>query len=131
HHFWLGPRLANRPLCMGEWQGGFSLTHPSGGLPLSRFAHVRSFFYLRQKFARLIHALFRFSDISSNRPSNREVEHVPAYSHSNRWVGVGGACSNKWIGIGEIRGSQGNRNYRRGPVRLAQRSRNESVAAAP
>src|SRR5262245_17640504 len=67
----------------------------------------------------------------SNRPSNREVEHVPAYSHSNRWVGVGGACSNKWIGIGEIRGSQGNRNYRRGPVRLAQRSRNESVAAAP
>src|SRR5262245_52770448 len=64
------------------------------------------------------------------RPSNREVEHVPAYSHSNRWVGVGGACSDKWIVIGEIRGSQGNRNYRRGPVRLAQRFSNESVAAA-
>ena len=68
--------------------------------------------------------------ISEAMPSNREVEHVPAYSHSNRWVGVGGACSDKWIVIAEIRGSQGNRNYRRGPVRLAQRSRNESVEAA-
>src|SRR5262249_30065609 len=65
-----------------------------------------------------------------HRPSNREVEHVPAYSHSNRWVGVGGACSDKWIVIGELRGSQGNRNYRRGPVRLGQRFRNESGAAA-
>ena len=62
-HFWLGPRLANRPLCMGEWQEALSLTHPSAGLPLSRFAHVRRFVYLRQTFARLIHAVCRFSDI--------------------------------------------------------------------
>jgi hypothetical protein len=57
---------------------------------------------------------------------HREVEHVPAYSHSNGWVGIGGACSDKWIVIGEIRGSQGNCNHRRRPVRLAQRSRNET-----
>jgi nucleotide-binding universal stress UspA family protein len=25
------------------------------------------------------------------------VEDVPAYSHSNRWVRVGGACSDAWI----------------------------------
>ena len=29
----------------------------------------------------------------------------PAYSHSNRWVGVGGACSDKWIVTREIRRS--------------------------
>ena len=64
------------------------------------------------------------------RSDNREVEHVPAYSHSNRWVGVGGACGDEWIVTGEIPGSQGNRDYRRGTVRLAQRFRNESAAGS-
>src|SRR5262245_34375544 len=64
------------------------------------------------------------------RSHSREVDHVPAYSHSNRWVGVGGTCSDKWIVIGEIRGSQGHRHYRPRAVQLAERSRNESVAAA-
>jgi len=50
-----------------------------------------------------LHAQFGYLTQS---PSNREVADVPAYSHSNRWVGVGGACSDKWIVIGEIRGSQ-------------------------
>ena len=44
---------------------------------------------------------------------NRELEHVPAFSHSNRWVGVGQACSDAWIVAGEIRRGQGNRDYRR------------------
>ena len=57
------------------------------------------------------------------------MEHVPAYSHSNRWVGASGACGDEWIVTGEIRGSQGIRDYRRGTVRLAQRFRNESAAA--
>jgi nucleotide-binding universal stress UspA family protein len=43
------------------------------------------------------------------------VEHVSAYSHSNRWVGVSGACGDEWIVTGEIRGGQGIRDYRRGP----------------
>src|SRR5215467_955484 len=47
---------------------------------------------------------------------NREVDHVPAYSRSNRWVRVGGTCSDERVVIGEIGGSQGNRNYRRGAV---------------
>src|SRR5262249_55841335 len=59
---------------------------------------------------------------------NQEVEHVPAYSHSNRWVGVGGACGDEWIVTGKIRWSQGNRDYRRGTVQLAQRFRNASAA---
>jgi hypothetical protein len=41
----------------------------------------------------------------------QEVEHVPAYSYSNRWVRVGGACSDAWIVAGEIRSGQGNRRY--------------------
>jgi nucleotide-binding universal stress UspA family protein len=64
------------------------------------------------------------------RSHNREVDHVPAYSHSNRWIGVGGTCSDERVVIGQIRGSQDNSNYRRGAVRLAQRSRNENLAAA-
>src|SRR5262245_21170430 len=71
-----------------------------------------------------------WSAITAARSHDREMDHVPAYSHSNRWIRVGGTCSDERVVIGEIRGSQRNRNYRPGAVRLAQRSRNESVAAA-
>ena len=62
------------------------------------------------------------------RSNNREVELVPTYSHSNRWVGASGACGDEWIGAGEILGSQGIRNRRRGTVQLAQRFRIDSAA---
>jgi hypothetical protein len=41
------------------------------------------------------------------RPDNREVKHVSAYSHSDRWVSACGAWRDAWIGVGEIRWSQG------------------------
>jgi len=40
------------------------------------------------------------------RPDNREVKPVPAYSHSDRWVGVSAAWGGTWFGVGEIRWSQ-------------------------
>ena len=58
----------------------------------------------------------------------REVEHVPAYSHSNRWFGASGACGDTWIVAGEICGSEGVRDRRRATVRLAQRFRSEESA---
>src|SRR5215471_20130432 len=45
-----------------------------------------------------------------------EVKHVPAYSHSDGWVGAGGAWVGAWVGAGEIPWSQGIRNLRRGTV---------------
>jgi len=33
-HFWLGPHLADGPLCVGEWQETLSLPHPSAGHPV-------------------------------------------------------------------------------------------------
>src|SRR5262245_13131183 len=64
------------------------------------------------------------------RSYNREVEHVSAYSHSNGWVRVGGTCCDERVGIGKICRGQGDCNYRRGSVRMAQRSRIESGPAA-
>src|SRR5262245_23525316 len=54
------------------------------------------------------------------RSRNREVEHVPAYSHSNGRVGIVGAWRDEWIVAGEIRSSQGNRDYRRRTIQLAR-----------
>src|SRR5262245_28771531 len=86
---------------------------------------------LLKKFARKVGNLKQSPEhYRAARSHKREVDHVPAYSYSNRWVRVGGTCSDERVVIGEIRGSQGNRNYRPGAVRLAQRSRNESVPAA-
>src|SRR5215470_14140901 len=59
--------------------------------------------------AGLLVSAVRLRVISSH---NREVGHVPAYSYSNRWVGVGRACSDAWIVAGEIRRGKGNRHYR-------------------
>jgi hypothetical protein len=38
------------------------------------------------------------------------AEHVPAYSHSNRWIGVSGAWGDEWVGAGESPGGQSVRN---------------------
>src|SRR5262252_5727413 len=40
------------------------------------------------------------------RSHNREVEHVPAYPHSNRWVGVGGTCSDKRASLAKFVGAK-------------------------
>ena len=34
--------------------------------------------------------------------TNREVKHVPTYSHSDRWVGASGARGDAGVGTGEI-----------------------------
>src|SRR4030095_15310458 len=49
-------------------------------------------------------------------PDDREVIHVPAYSHSDRWVGASGAWGGAGVGAGEIPGSQGICNLRCGTV---------------
>src|SRR5262245_64472391 len=78
-----------------------------------------------QKIARAIR-LFGASPIRAQ----IEVEHVPAYPDFNRWVGVGGACSDEWIVTGGMRGSQGNRDYRRRSVRPAGRVKIERGGVA-
>ena len=45
---------------------------------------------------------------------NREKKLVPAYSHSDRWVGASGAWGGPWVGAGEIRWGQGICNQRCG-----------------
>src|SRR5262245_18840543 len=50
------------------------------------------------------------------RPDNREVGHVSAYPHSNRWIGGSGAWGDEWAGAGEILGSQSIRNRCHGTV---------------
>src|SRR6516164_2392532 len=56
------------------------------------------------------------------RPDNREVKDVPAYSHSDRWVGASGAWGDAWVGAGEIPWSQGIRNLRCGTVFRIERA---------
>src|SRR6185436_5721043 len=50
------------------------------------------------------------------RPDKREVKHVSAYSHSDRWIGASGAWGDAWVGAGEIPWSQGIRNFCCGTV---------------
>src|ERR1700741_4001239 len=63
------------------------------------------------------------------RPDNREVKHVPAYSHSDRWVGASAAWGGAWIGVGEIRWSQGICNLRCGTASCADRRFCERVGS--
>lgn len=34
------------------------------------------------------------------------MTHVPAYSHSDRWVGLGGSWGDAWISVGELLGAK-------------------------
>jgi len=105
-----------RPLCFAKWDRYFYF---SGQQWLRKALDTLAPLCRHDSKGASTHSCLRV--ISSH---NREVEHVPAYSHSNRWVGVGGACSDAWIVAGEIRRGQGNRHYRQRLGCIPSKSRN-------